>query len=96
MDKYHVLKTPLITEKATFVKYVGRVLAFKVDPHATKKQIKDAVEKIFKVKVEGVRVANVHGKVRRLGKSRGKRPDWKKAYVKLREGEKMIDFLGGV
>ncbi len=96
MDKYKVLKSPLITEKATLLKVVGRVLAFKVDPHASKKEIKEAVEKIFKVKVEGVRIANFLGKTRRVGKSRGQRPDWKKAYVKLKEGEKMIDFLGGV
>jgi large subunit ribosomal protein L23 len=59
---------------------------------ANKIEIKDAVEKIFKVKVESVRTANFHGKKRRQGRYSGRRPDWKKAYVTLKQGEKMIEF----
>ena len=60
---------------------------------ATKPEIKKAVETLFGVKVSDVRVANVHGKVKRQGRYSGKRPDWKKAYVVLKQGEKMIEFF---
>jgi large subunit ribosomal protein L23 len=88
----YVLKLPVITEKSTHEKENLRTVAFKVLRDANKIEIKDAVEKIFKVKVQSVRTANFHGKKRRQGRYTGRRPDWKKAYVTLKEGEKMIEF----
>jgi large subunit ribosomal protein L23 len=88
----YVLKLPIITEKSTLVKETLRTVAFKVLRDANKIEIKDAVEKMFKVKVQSVRTANFHGKKRRQGKYTGRRPDWKKAYVTLKQGEKMIEF----
>jgi large subunit ribosomal protein L23 len=92
----NVLKTPLITEKSTDAKENLRTVAFKVLRDANKIEIKDAVEKIFKVKVQSVRTAIFHGKKRRQGRYSGRRPDWKKAYVTLKEGEKMIEFSEAV
>ena len=71
-------------------------MAFEVDPRANKIEIKRAVEAQFKVKVAEVRVARMHGKVRRQGRFVGRQPDWKKAYVRLKEGEKPIEFFEGV
>jgi large subunit ribosomal protein L23 len=88
----NVLKRPVITEKSTYIKENLRTVAFKVERNANKLQIKDAVEEIYKVKVESVRTAIFHGKKRRQGRYTGRRPDWKKAYVTLKEGEKMIEF----
>ena len=90
---YEVLRRPLITEKSTALKETQRTLGFEVHRDATKPEIKKAVETLFGVKVEEVRVANVHGKVKRQGKFVGKRPDWKKAYVVLKKDEKMIEFF---
>lgn len=92
----YVLKLPVITEKSTLIKETQRTVTFKVLRNANKIEIRDAVEKIFKVKVESVRTANFHGKKRRQGKYVGRRPDWKKAYVTLKEGEKMIEFSEAV
>ena len=92
----YVLRLPVITEKSTGLKENRRTVAFKVLCDANKIEIKDAVEKIFKVKVESVRTANFHGKKRRQGRYSGRRPDWKKAYVTLKEGEKMIEFSEAV
>ncbi len=72
------------------------IVCFEVDRHANKIQIKEAVEKMFGVKVVGVTTANVQGKNRRVGRSMGKKPDWKKAYVKIKEGEKKIEFFEGM
>ncbi len=94
--RYDVLKTPVVTEKSTFVKDNLHTLTFKVARRATKQEIKMAVEKIFKVKVASVRTANFHGKIRRQGRYSGRRPDWKKAYVTLRKGEKMVEFSQAV
>ncbi|MEJ2247232.1 MAG: 50S ribosomal protein L23 [Acidobacteriota bacterium] len=88
----YVLKLPVITEKSTYIKDTQHTVTFKVLRDANKIEIKDAVEKIFKVKVKSVRTANFHGKKRRQGRYEGRRPDWKKAYVTLKEGEKMIEF----
>jgi large subunit ribosomal protein L23 len=88
----YVLKLPVITEKSTHVKEKFQTVAFKVLRDANKIEIKDAVEKIFKVKVQSVRTATFHGKKRRQGRYSGRRPDWKKAYVTLKPGEKMIEF----
>jgi len=94
--RYEVLRTPVITEKSTFVKEHLQTLTFKVLRNATKQEIRDAVEKLFKVKVASVRTANFHGKLRRQGRHSGHRPDWKKAYVTLKKGEKMIEFSQAV
>ncbi len=87
-----VLLLPVITEKSTYLKDEFRTVAFKVLRDANKIEIKDAVEKLFKVKVQSVRTATFHGKTRRQGRYTGRRPDWKKAYVTLKKGEKMIEF----
>jgi large subunit ribosomal protein L23 len=92
-DLHEVLRRPLITEKSTILKETQRSLCFEVHRDATKPEIKKAVETLFGVKVADVRVANVHGKMKRQGRYQGRRPDWKKAYVVLREGEKMVEFF---
>jgi len=89
---YHIIRRPIITEKGLGVKELHRTVVFEVAAGATKTQIKEAVQRIFKVKVEGVRTANFHGKFRRRGRAEGYRRDWKKAYVKLAAGEKMIEY----
>jgi large subunit ribosomal protein L23 len=90
--EYTVIAAPLITEKGTYVNEIGNQVVFSVRPDANKIEIKKAVEKLFKVKVVKVRTANVLGKTRRVGRSVGNRPDWKKAYVTLGEGQR-IDFF---
>ena len=92
-DVHEVLRRPLITEKSSILKETQRSLCFEVHRDATKPEIKKAVETLFGVKVANVRVANVHGKMKRQGRYQGRRPDWKKAYVVLREGEKMVEFF---
>ncbi len=89
---HNVIKRPIITEKGLTLKENDRTLCFEVDDDASKRQIQEAVERLFKVKVEAVRTMVVPGKMRRRGKYSGYRPDWKKAYVTLREGEKMIEY----
>ena len=89
---YEVLRRPLVTEKFQNLKDTQRTLGFEVHQDATKPEIKKAVETLFGVKVQEVRVANVHGKVKRQGRFVGRRPDWKKAYVVLKKGEKMVEF----
>ena len=92
MTIHEVLRRPLVTEKGVNKKDTERTLCFEVAPNANKVQVKQAVEKLFKVKVAEVRTSNVEGKMRRRGRFSGYRPDWKKAYVKLKEGEKVPDF----
>jgi large subunit ribosomal protein L23 len=89
---HRILRLPVITEKSTFEKEKLQTLTFKVARNANKIEIKDAVEQIFKVKVASVRTANFHGKLRRQGRFAGHKPDWKKAYVTLKKGEKMFEF----
>lgn len=89
---YQVLKRPVITEKSMDAREASRTLCFRVDAHATKPEIRDAVQKIFKVKVATVRTAIFHGKTRRRGRLEGRRPDWKKAFVKLQAGEKLPEY----
>ena len=89
---YDVIKRPVITEKGLTLKEKKRTLCFEVSDNASKRQIQEAVERIFKVKVDHVHTMTVSGKMRRRGKYTGYRPDWKKAYVTLREGEKMIEY----
>jgi large subunit ribosomal protein L23 len=90
-----VIRRPLITEKTTVLREDARTLVFEVSAAATKVDIKRAVEKLLGSKVEGVRTALSHGKMKRQGRFVGQRSDWKKAYVKLREGEKIPEFLEG-
>lgn len=94
MDIYQVIKRPLVTEKGTRQKEQANQLAFEVDRRANKIMVRDAIESIFKVKVLHVRMANVKGKERRVGRSEGKRPDWKKAIVRLAPGEHIESFEG--
>jgi len=89
---YDIIRRPVITEKGLTLKEDDGTLCFEVSDRASKTQIKEAIEKIFKVKVDHVRTMNVPGKERRRGRYTGYRPDWKKAYVKLRAGEKMIEY----
>jgi large subunit ribosomal protein L23 len=89
---YQVIRRPIITEKGLGVKETQHTVVFEVAAGASKTEIKEAVQQIFNVKVDGVRTANFVGKMRRRGQKQGYRRDWKKAYVKLAEGEKMIEY----
>ncbi len=92
MTIYDVIKRPLVTEKGHDLKENERTLMFEVAADANKTQVRQAVEKLFSVKVEDVRTSNVEGKLRRRGKFSGYRSDWKKAYVKLQDGQKIPEF----
>jgi len=92
MTIYEVIKRPLVTEKGVAKKEAERTLCFEVASEANKVMVKAAVEHLFKVKVEGVRTSNQVGKLRRRGRFSGYRPDWKKAYVTLKKGEKMPEY----
>ena len=89
-----IIRAPLVSEKGTLLAESTNQVLFKVRPEANKIEVKKAVEALFKVKVVQVRMARYLGKVRRVGRNLGRRPDWKKAYVTLRDGDK-IDFFGG-
>ena len=89
-----IIQAPLISEKGSLLAETTQQVLFKVRPDANKVEVRKAVEALFKVKVLKVRMARYLGKVRRVGRSMGRRPQWKKAYVTLREGDK-IDFFGG-
>ena len=89
---YQIIRRPVITEKGLGVKETEATLVFEVSSKASKTEIKNAVQSIFKVKVEAVRTANFVGKERRRGKFTGFRPDWKKAYVRLKAGQKMPEY----
>jgi large subunit ribosomal protein L23 len=93
---YTVIRRPLITEKGLAAKETEGTLVFEVAPMATKTEVKQAVEALFKVKVATVRTSNVVGKERRRGKFAGYRPDWKKAYVKLKAGEKLPEYASNL
>jgi len=93
---YTVIRRPLITEKGLTVKETEGTLVFEVAPNATKTEVKQAVEALFKVKVATVRTTNVLGKERRRGRFAGYRPDWKKAYVRLVAGEKMPEYVSSL
>ena len=88
-----VLRAPIVTEKSTRIRAEANQVAFKVAKDATKREIKKAVEDRFNVTVANVRTANVKGKPKRFGRIQGRRNDWKKAYVRLAEGQD-IDFFG--
>ena len=90
-----IIRRPLITEKTSILREDGRTIVFQVAADANKVEIKRAVERLLGAKVAGVRTSIAHGKEKRQGRFAGRRPDWKKAYVTLREGEKMPEFLEG-
>jgi large subunit ribosomal protein L23 len=93
---WDIIKSPVITEKALVAKEESQdarqLLTFRVDTHATKPEIKSAIETIFQVKVDAVRTINYMGKIKRRGRHEGRRPSWKKAYVTLKQGEKPLDY----
>jgi large subunit ribosomal protein L23 len=95
MKLTEVIRRPITTEKTTVIREEGLTLVFQVANGANKIDIRRAVEQLFGSKVDSVRTSLVHGKVKRQGKYSGRRSDWKKAYVKLREGEKLPEFLQG-
>jgi len=94
-DLYDVIGSPVITEKGTLVNEAGNQVVFRVRRGVNKAEIRHAIETLFKVKVEKVRTVNYLGKQRRVGRSVGRRPAWKKAYVTLGEGQR-IDFFENV
>jgi large subunit ribosomal protein L23 len=96
MRPQDVIRQPLITEKLTDMQSDNLTYGFEVAAGANKIQIKKAVEAQFKVKVAEVRTANVHGKWRRQGRFEGRKPDWKKAFVRLKDGEQPIEFFESV
>lgn len=89
-----VLVGPHISEKSTMTAENNNTIVFKIIPTATKAEVKAAVEKLFEVEVDTVRTLNVKGKTKRTGARTGRRNDWKKAYVTLKDGSD-IDFVGG-
>ena len=93
---YTTIRRPLITEKALTARENEGSLVFEVAAEATKTEVKQAVEKLFNVRVASIRTANVEGKERRRGKFSGYKPDWKKAYVRLKAGEKVPDFAAEI
>ena len=90
-----VIRRPLVTEKTSILREDGRTVVFQVASSANKLEIKRAVEKLLGSKVAAVRTSIAHGKVKRQGRFAGRRSDWKKAFVKLREGQKVPEFLEG-
>jgi large subunit ribosomal protein L23 len=96
MNANQIIRRPLVTEKSTLLREGGNVLAFEVAPKANKIEVKKAVEELFKVKVIDVRIFNVRGKMKRLGRWIGPRRSWRKAYVRLHKDSKAPEFVEGV
>ena len=96
MSPYDVIRRPVITEKANVLKESEQTLCFEVARRATALDVRLAVETVFKVKVADVRVMNVRGKKKRLGRFQGFRPSWKKAYVKLAPDQTMVEYFEGM
>ena len=94
-DVRQIIQSPVITEKSTIERELENIVTFRVSPRANKQEIKRAVEQLFSVSVLDVRTSRVRGKSRRVGRYAGRRPDWKKARVKLAEGDN-IEFFEGV
>ncbi|HRH47051.1 MAG TPA: 50S ribosomal protein L23 [Pyrinomonadaceae bacterium] len=96
------MKSPVVTEKSVLLKEAtseegeGQVLTFRVDRKAGKDEIRQAVEEIFSVKVSTVRTVNYQGKLKRRGRTEGRRPSWKKAYVTLKKGEPTVDYAEAI
>lgn len=95
MKLTEIIRRPLITEKTSIQREDGRTIAFEVATGANKIQIKHAIEQLLGAKVAGIRTSISHGKFKRQGRFAGQRSDWKKAYVTLREGQKLPEFLEG-
>jgi len=95
MRNTEIIRRPLITEKTTIAREAGEVIVFEVARNATKIDVRRAVEHLFGIKVAAVRTQIVHGKFKRQGRFEGQRPDWKKAWVRLKAGEKAPDFIEG-
>jgi large subunit ribosomal protein L23 len=95
VNPHQVLRRPLVTEKSTIAREEQNIVTFAVDPHANKHEIRNAVETLFDVKVLEVRTMRMPRKSRRLGRFVGRRPEWKKAIVRLAQGQK-IEFFEGV
>lgn len=93
LTNYDIVIEPFLTEKTNALKDEERILCFKVHRQANKIDIKHAVEKLFNTQVETVRVSNFTGKLKRHGRYSGRRPNWKKAYVKLKPGAKMVEYI---
>ena len=94
-EPYDLIQTVQLTEKASLLSEKLNKYVFRVSPRANKIQIKHAIEQLLGSKVESIRTSITHGKIKRQGRFAGRRSDWKKAYVKLREGAKMPEFLEG-
>jgi large subunit ribosomal protein L23 len=92
-DHFRVIRQPFITEKSTLIKEQGNVIVLEVERTATKPQIKAAVEAAFNVKVDSVNIQRLKGKLKRRGRFEGRRPERKKAWVKLKAGEKAPEFF---
>jgi large subunit ribosomal protein L23 len=90
-----IIRRPLVTEKTSIMREDGKTIVFHVAPHANKVEIKRAIEQLLGAKVASIRTSIAHGKIKRQGRFAGQRSDWKKAYVKLRDGEKIPEFLEG-
>ena len=90
-----IIRRPLITEKTSIQREDGRTIVFEVARDSNKVEIRQAIEKLLGAKVDTIRTSIVHGKIKRQGRFAGQRPDWKKAYVTLRAGQKMPEFLEG-
>jgi large subunit ribosomal protein L23 len=95
MNLHDVIRRPLVTEKSTVGRETNNLVALAVDPRATKHDIQRAVEMLFEVKVLSVRTMRMAPKLRRVGKGQGRKPEWKKALVKLAEGQ-TIEFFEGM
>lgn len=102
LSLWDILKSPVVTEKSVLLKEAtseegeGQVLTFRVDKKAGKDDIRKAVEEIFNVKVSTVRTVNYEGKLKRRGRTEGRRPSWKKAYVTLKKGEPVVDYAEAI
>jgi len=95
MKLSHVIRRPVVTEKTTVIREGSNTLVFEVARGATKVEVKQAIQKLLGPKVASIRTSIVHGKTKRQGRFVGQRSDWKKAYVRLRDGEKVPEFLEG-
>ena len=95
MDLHEVIQRPIVTEKSAIAREEANIATFRVDPAATKNEIRRAVEELFEVKVQAVRTMNQPGKKKRVGKKIGRKPSWKKAIVELAEGH-TIEYFEGV
>jgi large subunit ribosomal protein L23 len=95
MRNTEIIRRPLVTEKTTIAREKGEVVVFEVARNATKIDVRRAVEQLFGIKVAAVRTQIAHGKFKRQGRFEGQRPDWKKAWVRLKAGEKAPDFIEG-